>query len=166
MQLYDLLFWCNLSKNNINYWTTKLAMITNNLQPIILLLLIKFISKRKLKPIVLIIVGLYTIAAAVYIIKSWNEITYTLVNEKTSPSLYWEWVNLDGNMFVYGLHLLSLAVLFWDGFDWPINWILVAVTLISFIFTNQYYKGITAGGRFWCYFAAYIPLLLIFMFIK
>ena len=42
MQLFDYLFWVNLKCNKINKLVTKLAIIFNHLQPIVLFLLINY----------------------------------------------------------------------------------------------------------------------------
>jgi small-conductance mechanosensitive channel len=167
MQLYDILFWLYLSKNKINYWTTKIAMITNHLQPIILALLILYIAKKKLNIYILGILVLYIIAFIIYSYIAWNKISYTLVDSRSEPSLFWEWNNLDGSISVlfYGLYLLLVCALFYNGFEWPLNFICIGIVLVSYVLSFYYYKGQTSVGRFWCYFAGYIPLLLIIYFI-
>ena len=47
MQLFNYIFWKNQKYNNINKITTKIAILFNHLQPIILILL-QYIYKFKL----------------------------------------------------------------------------------------------------------------------
>jgi hypothetical protein len=165
MQLYDILFWLNLSENKINYWTTKLAMITNHLQPIILALLLVYVAKKKLNKYVIVVVAIYIIACIIYSYNAWNKISYTLVDKKSDPSLFWQWNHLYGSMQFYTLYILVVCLLFYNGFEWPLNFICIAIVLVSYILSAYYYKGKTSIGRFWCYFAGYLPLLLIIYFI-
>lgn len=164
MQLHDLIFWTHHDKNNVNYWTTKIAMVSNHLQPIILVFLVMYIGKRRLKPLTMIIVLVYIIGMGLYSIHAWKTISYTLVHEKTYPSLFWEWNALKGCEVVYILYLATLIIVSWDGFDWPLNILFIGIILGSCILGIQYYKGNTSIGRFWCYFAAYIPLFMVVYF--
>jgi len=159
MQLYDLIFWENLSENNINYIFTKIAMISNHLQPIILALLIYMIS-GKLESLSKIIIIIYSLFALVYSINTYKNINYTLVSKESSPSLYWQWNDQPYAEIVYTLFLMSLVILCFENFEYPINTIFVLITILSFILSSYYYKG-QSIGRFWCYFSSYIPLLLL-----
>ena len=47
MQFWDFLFWENPGENWINYWSTKMAMISNNIQPIVLGLALYFYREGK-----------------------------------------------------------------------------------------------------------------------
>ena len=89
MQIYDVIFWLNQSNNNINYIFTKIAMITNYLQPIILSYLIS--QHYKLNNLTTIILLLYVIYGLYYCINSFNKIDYTLVSKDSKPVLDWKW---------------------------------------------------------------------------
>ena len=162
MQLYDLIFWKNLSQNDINYWFTKIAMLTNHLQPIVLALLIIYVGKRELSRVTICSVVLYSIVAMIYSVQAWFKLDYTLVDADSTPSLNWQWNHMPNYFLVYTCYLVAFILLMHDGFDWPLNWMMIIICLVSFVLSYHYYKGKTAVGRFWCYFASYIPLLLVF----
>lgn len=161
MQLYDWIFWENLEENYINYVVTKIAMITNHLQPIILGLLI-YLFHGKIGNISKIILILYSFAILIYSINSYNTITYTLISEKSKPSLHWSWNEQEYSVIVYALFLISLSILCLENFDYPINIIFNFINVLSFLFASYYYKGLGVG-RFWCYFVSYIPILVLFL---
>lgn len=159
MQLYDWIFWENLGENNINYVFTKIAMISNHLQPLILAYLI-YIFTGNIGYFSKIIIMLYFIFGLIYSIKIYDSIKYTVVSEKSTPSLFWEWNFLPHSLIVYILFLLALTVLCYENFDYPINIIFSLINILSFLFASYYYKG-QGIGRFWCYFASYIPLFVL-----
>jgi hypothetical protein len=170
MQLYDAIFWnypptgessstTNNSNSNINQITTKLAIITNHLQPIILGLLIYYFngSLTKTSKILLLF---YTICIVIYTISLWNKISYTTVSERSSPSLDWKWNHQYGAQFVYFIFLLTLIVLFYQNIKIG-GKLATFLTLISFLFSLYKYQIKEASGRFWCYFAAFAPLIFL-----
>ena len=159
MQLYDLIFWSHLSKNNINYVATKMAMISNNFQPVVLGLLLIF-TKVKLNKFTLILFVIYLITSIIYSIYSWK-ISYTLVSPSSIPSLYWEWNNLPGSSYYYSFYLIITVLLLYDGFTWPLNYILIGIMSVSFIFSYYNFKQEFSTGRFWCYFTGFIPVLVL-----
>ena len=125
MQLYDWIFWenqdiTNKSQADINFVTTKLAMITNHLQPIVLALLIYYF-KGKIGKISTYMLVIYVIFMMIYSIKTFNKITYTLtekvdvrrlVKDEERTSLFWEWNynEKDGDRTLNQILVLSLTV--------------------------------------------------------
>lgn len=160
MQLYDYIFWNNLKKNSINYITTKFAMITNLLQPLFLLFLITYIGKRKINSLSMFLVYIYVIFIIGYIVKYWNKIDFTLV-EKSYPSLYWKWTYMPGCYILITLYLLLTFNLSLNYLVYPINILFTLMLAITYILSSVYYKNSNIG-RFWCYFASYVPLIFIF----
>lgn len=161
MQIYDVIFWKSLQKNsgktNINFIFTKIAMITNHLQPIVLAYLINTIIP--LNDLSKFTIYFYSILISVYSIMSFNKISYTIVTEESSPSLYWEWNNMDRGYFVYGVFLLTLCVLSLQ-LGYPMNIFLLIINLFTFFLARYKYKQSNIG-RFWCNFAAYVPFVLL-----
>ncbi len=165
MQLYDYIFWTNpptlsISASKTNELATKLACITNHLQPIILALLLYYFNK-KLSKSSTILISIYTIAILIYTINGWNKLKYTGVTAKSSPSLNWQWNHLEGAKIIYILFLASLAYLFFDNLNYPINIIASLATILSFVYSIYKYNNNASSGRFWCYFAAFVPLLFL-----
>lgn len=164
MQIYDIIFWKSLEngdgKTYTNFIFTKIAMITNHLQPLVLAYLINTIIP--LNNYSKFMVYIYFILGIVFSIKAFNKISYTIVTEESSPSLYWEWNNFDKSYFsdvVYTVFLMTFAILCLQ-LDSPINIIMIITNFLTFFLSKWTYKGSNVG-RFWCVFAAYIPLFLL-----
>lgn len=163
MQLYDAIFWnyppTNKSNTIINTITTKLAMITNHLQPIILGLLIYYFNGTLTTTSKMILI-FYTICISIYSLMSWNKISTTSVTDRSSPSLDWEWNHQSGAPFVYFIFLVTLVLLFYQNVK--IGGKLAAfLTLVSFLFSLYKYQIKASSGRFWCYFAAFAPIIFL-----
>lgn len=159
MQLFDYIFWTNKGLSSINYYITKMAMIVNHLQPIILVLLI-YNYKRYVNKNTLILLYFYIATSIVYSINAWNKITYTIEKNKDN-GLYWEWNNLRGDTIVYTLFILTLIVAFYENFDGIFKYILplLALTILfAAMYKNKFKNNIT--GRFWCYYASLLPIIV------
>lgn len=165
MQIYDAIFWSSLQdndgKNNTNYVFTKLAMITNHLQPIVLAYLIN--QYIELNDITKIVLAIYTFVALVYSIEAYQRIDYTIVTKESAPALHWEWNTLENTTFrslhMYGLFLTVLSLISLQ-LPYPISYVMLFINLATFLFSKYTYK-ILDIGRMWCHIAAYIPLLLL-----
>ena len=169
MQLFDWIFWEHQgdSENDkrINFIFTKIAMVVNHLQPIVLALIL-YIYNGKLPILSIYTVILYIIVVVPYTINL--NIDYTLVKNiktkknKTKTSLYWQWNSAHNSYLVYAIFLITLSVLSFENFNYPMNIILVFINLSSFFLSNFYYKS-EYVGRFWCETASLIPLLLLIL---
>ena len=156
MQLYDWIFWCTTEKNNTNYFVTKLAMVTNHLQPIVLLLLIMFF-KNSVTPRSRYLTYVYGICALYYTIKIWNNVDYTLPG---STGLVWKWNSENNATSIYFLFVLVLTALSFDNLTFPLNIEMVFINLFSIGLSLSSFKS-EQVGRFWCKIAAWVPLLLL-----
>jgi hypothetical protein len=163
MQLFDYIFWRNQKRSCINYWTTKVATVFNALQPIVLAALIVYVGKRPLEVMSKWLLVVYIIVMGVYLLWHWTKIDYTLAGYKGYKSLYWKWNYMSGSAIVYGLFLLVFLALIYQHFDTPSNLIIGILVLGSFIFSYFYVKE-SAVGRIWCYFAGFVPLILVFIY--
>ena len=163
MQLYDAIFWkyppINKSNTSINTITTKLAMITNHLQPIILGLLIYYFN-GKLTSVSKYILLFYTICITIYTINLWNKVNTTTVTNRSTPSLDWEWNRQSYASFVYFVFLITLTVLFFQNVKTG-GKLAAFLTVASFLFSLYKYQIKAATGRFWCYFAAFAPVIFL-----
>lgn len=164
MQVYDFIFWLNPVKNSTNAFFTKLACITNHLQPIFLAWLIQQKKSKPLKPLSISTVTLYTLVIAFYTLIHWNQIDYTLVTPQSQPSLFWKWNNMPGNGIAYGMFLTTLTLISWAELEHPVNAVASVINVVSFFLSMYYYKGQTSVGRFWCYFATYVPLIFVILY--
>jgi hypothetical protein len=159
MQFWDIIFWKYDASTLININSTKIAMIWNHLEPIILALLICYY----INPLTIsskIIVGIYTVSVIIYSINAWNKLKGTEVTKDTCGSLYWQWNNMKGSMFVYTIFLLCLIILSLQFDDW-IKLLSISIIVITFFFSFYKYRINSSSGRFWCYFSAFSPILFL-----
>jgi hypothetical protein len=181
MQFLDIIFWNNQNiqdprQAQVNWITTKVAMVVNHLQPIILAYLI-YIYKGSLGKLSNIILPIYIIAISIYSFNSYNKIKYTLqedvsirdvndllfVNPEddyTRTSLKWDWNIQRHSLIVYIIFLSTLLILAYENFSYPFNIVLAFINIFTFVLSAYYYKG-RSLGRFWCKFAAWVPLFFI-----
>lgn len=173
MQFLDIIFWNNQdikdpNQAQINWVTTKIAMFANHLQPIILAYLI-YVYKGSLGNFSNIILPIYVVAISIYSFNAYNKINYTLKEEvsvrnlffqKAKPSLKWDWNIQQHNLLVYIIFLLTLLILAYENFEYPLNIVLAFINLFTFVLSAYYFKG-RSIGRFWCKFAAWLPLFFI-----
>lgn len=159
MQLYDWIFWENQTKNNINYITTKVAMISNHLQPIILACLLYYFNGN-LTINSKIILTIYIVTILYYSINIYNKIDYTLVSYRSKPSLDWQWNSQSNSVIIYTIFLLTFIILSFENIVYPMNLFLTFLCIMSFTLASYYYKGINVG-RLWCNYSSYIPLLIL-----
>lgn len=160
MQLFDYIFWTNQKENKTNFITTKLAMVFNHLQPIIFALLF-LLFKGKLGQMSSIVIILYLVFALIYSIKSWDNIDYTLVREKSKPGLYWQWNYQPSSFYFYTMFLLTLTILFYENMSFPLNIICIAISNLTFFYSLIKYTNKGETGRMWCYFASFSSLLVL-----
>lgn len=161
MQLFDYLFWKN-QNNNINRITTKTACLFNHLQPIILAyLIIKYKGElsSRLKSLVL----LYILVITIYTFSNWSSLDMTTVTKESSPSLEWKWNHWKYAKLTYLLFLVVLLSLFFYNTNYPYNYVSMFLVLIGFLFSYYKYGLQKSTGRFWCYFAAYAPIIFLFL---
>jgi len=153
MQLFDYIFWTYPKDNET---TTKIACIFNHLQPIVLAYLIyRYTGNLKLKFFVIH----YAIAAFIYTSSNWSSLKGTEVDPSTG-SLYWSWNHWEHSEYFYGFFLVLCMALCYYNLTPPYNKIMALLFPLTFFMSYMKY-GARFIGRFWCYFAAYIPLLFL-----
>jgi hypothetical protein len=161
MQFWDYIFWNNLGKNAVNYWATKMAMINNNIQPIIFALALYYYRNGKgFTKETLLILGIFSILFIFYVIYSWSKIDYTLVTKKSSPGLLWQWNYLKYGRIFYGAFLLVILYLLYHFYTYPMNIIFMLLGLFTFIFSFFKYNEHVGSGRFWCFYSAFLPIIV------
>jgi hypothetical protein len=159
MQIFDAIFWSYPTDTLINRQTTMYAMFVNHLQPIVLALLIYFyIGPLNKKTLALLLV--YILVISVYTIQVMKKLTYTTVTQESSPSLYWSWNHGEGAPIVYALFLITLIVLMIKEIP-TYGTFAAVIKVVSFVFSYYKYQIKGSTGRFWCYFAAFAPMILL-----
>lgn len=143
MQFLDIIFWNTQniqdeSQARINWVTTKIAIFANHLQPIVLAYLI-YIYKNSIGPLSKIILPIYVLVITLYTINAYNNTNYTLQQEvsirdtndlffpypeddEVRQSLKWEWNLQNHSWTVYMIFLLTLLILAYENFAYPLIW--------------------------------------------
>ena len=160
MQLYDYIFWTHLPPSELNRQVTRLACLTNYIQPFVLALLIYRI-KKQISPVAIAFLMAYALVIITYLYVSWNKLEYTEVTEKSNGSLEWSWNHQKGYEWVAFFFVSTLAILFWKHLQSPLHLYLSIAIVASFFFSMYKYKIRPIVGRFWCYFAAWVPAVII-----
>ena len=160
MQLFDAIFWNYPPPSKTNEIATKFAIIFNHLQPIVLFLLIYYFHKGNVKQTSKWITLIYTILIIFYTGLLWNKVKYTTVTKRSNPSLDWSWNHQYGAPLVYFIFLVTLIVLFFQNVKTG-GKLAAFLTLVSFLFSLYKYQIKASSGRFWCYFAAFAPVIFL-----
>jgi hypothetical protein len=177
MQLFDMIFWStqnitNESQRRINYITTKIAMFVNHSQPLVFAY-IKYYFLGKLGILSLSMLLIYTLVMSIYTYYAYNKVNYTLVQQgyiktfnnvdtQIRPYLNWEWNHQPYAIFVYIIFLLTVIILSYENLPNPFNKILAVIYLLTYLFSNYYFKGLSIG-RWWCKICAFIPMFFIML---
>jgi hypothetical protein len=157
MQLFDYVFWKtkNLETNRL---FTKLAVIANNIQPLVLAYLIyKYKGSVKGEKLVYLYGGLMVL----FMMSNWKLLSETTVSK--DGGLYWSWNRWEYCEPFYLFFLVLILYLGYYNLSAPYNKVLSVFILLTYLVS--YFKyGAYIYGRFWCFFAPFVPL--IFLIIK
>jgi hypothetical protein len=159
MQLYDYIFWKNLPPSIINKIVTKLAIITNHIQPFILALLI-WLYKGKLGYYSKIGLLLYALLAIPFTIYNLLKVDYT-DKSPVGYGLQWDWNYLNHMRYFYTIYIITVLLLILENFNGYLRYITSIILIASFIFSLWKYNIYYVGGRFWCNYTGYIPIILL-----
>jgi hypothetical protein len=169
MQFYDAVFWKNPpideEKKKINEKYTKIAMYINHLQPLVLAGLIYY-YKGSISSFSKKLLIVYTLVMLLYNHNASKKIKYTEITEQSSPSLYWEWNALDGASILYGIYIFLFIILFMKDLGGNVGKLGVILTILTYVYSHFKYKKKNSIGRFWCYFAAFCPLIFFFLYLN
>jgi hypothetical protein len=157
MQGFDYLFWTYPKPSEINRVATKAAAVVNWMQPIILYLLLNLQSNKIASRLAFV----YFLCAAIYTLIHWNKLTFTEVKPDSAPSLRWDWNNYKGSVLIFSIYLIVSLYCIKQGLSYPLNYLFIAIFIGTYLFGVFKHKINVSYGRFWCYYAAYAPLLLL-----
>jgi hypothetical protein len=157
MQMIDFILWINQECNNTNKIITKLGIIINHCEPLILYLAL--IYYKKISIYVHMYILLYLIITILYTIYVFKD-KCSLVTEESAPHILWAWNSENYFMLYYLLFLITLFILMncLDNDNMYINSIGFASFIISVII---YYKKKSIGA-IWCFIAAFVPWIIYF----
>jgi hypothetical protein len=144
------------------------AMLWNNLEPLVLALAIIYILGKPLQNLSKLLVILYTICFLIYSFLAFLILDGkgTGQTSKSGDRLFWEWNYLPNSGKFYHLFLLTMLTLVYQHFTGWIKWLSLLILLTSFLFSKQKYEIVQSTGRYWCYFNAFVPLIYIIIYLN
>jgi len=157
MQIFDYIFWKNQSCNEINKLTTKLAILFNHMQPIILLLL-QYIYGFELSIVSIITIIVYSLVGIFYTFNAFNKVNCTL---PFNGVMDWKWNKQDYGQIYYFIFLLSLTVSSFNFKNTRVQIMSALINVLSFFVATKTPILNYSVGRIWCYYASIIPLFLL-----
>lgn len=158
MQFWDIMFWLNPGKNKTNFYSTKLATIWLHLEPIALSLIILYLFK-KIKTATLVITMLYSVLLIIYMARYWKEINYT--ETCCGNRVVWNWTYKKYAGILYAPFFLSFLVAIYQYLDGPIRNLSLFYVSFTYLFSFIKYDIEKNTGRFWCFFGAFFPLIIL-----
>jgi hypothetical protein len=126
--------------------------------PLVLAGVIVFVMKKPLSQSSTIVVSLYALVALLYTWQCLEAIEYT---EKVNEYVVWSWNSQDYGEIFGTLFLFTMFVLFKSNFSHRIGMVGAVISVVSFLIAYRMFKEHKSTGRFWCYFAVYVPLIYI-----
>ena len=140
MQMIEYFLWENQSCNDINKITTKIGLIINHLEPIILWIAIYLFSKKILPEWIHYLMIIYIFTTMIYSYYQYGN-NCTNVTEISKPHLEWKWNNGPYANYYYSLFIFILNILCIYGVEYGYHMaFLVNVSfLISKIIYQQYH---------------------------
>ena len=162
MQLFDYIFWETEKCSLINKITTKLAIIFNHLQPILLHLLIQYYGLN-INQVSKLLFYIYIYASTLYSINALSKVECTGKSEKTGI-IYWEWNFMKYNTIFYTLFMIFMISTIFNFKDKKYSYFLNFLVILTYI--SGHLKPILneTTGRIWCYYAASLPLIVLTYF--
>ena len=164
MQLVEYFLWNDQSCNDFNKLITKFGIILNHLQPIILYLLIKYFNDGRtfnLPKWINMFVIIYTIASIYYTKYVMNN-ECSLVTPESSPHIEWLWNNTEYGTLYYCLFMIVMTLLVYYGLS--NGSIHASIIVIGYVVSFILYYKKKSIGSLWCFYAAFAPLLLSFLY--
>ena len=168
MQLFDMIFWLNDECTLINKLVTKLAIVFNHLQPIVLYLLVKKYNK-KMNLASRIVIYIYILVMLIYTLNLWQTVSCTkkdkvccslpLKVSNNNEIINWEWNVQSYNQLMYFMFIVSFVI---SATNIKVNnLIFIIVTILSFMISYKIPVLNKGVGRIWCYLASFGPLIFI-----
>ena len=158
MQFWDIIFWLNPGKTKMNYYSTKMATLWLHMEPIVLVIIIWHLFKI-IKNATLTITIIYAIGMVAYIGYYWKDINYT--GRCCGNKIVWDWNYKKYSGFLYIPFFLSFMVAIYQYLDGPIMTLSIIYISFTYIFSLYKYNIDKNSGRFWCFFGAFYPLIIL-----
>lgn len=160
MQLIEYFLWKHQSCQDIhiNKNLTKLAILINHIEPIVLWFAIIIFSTKHLPKWVHQVMLVYIISSVIVTLHALNTVSYTTVTEDSGNHLNWKWNNIQYTGMYYLYFLFTLIVLSIYGLsNGKIHAIIVTIAFVVSVVIYYDYKSV---GAMWCFMAAFAPWIL------
>lgn len=159
MQLFDYLFWITPCGSMTNLVFTKIAMIWNHAQPLVLAYLVWHFLHKRLSPVSQIVLIAYLFAATAYTVYHWSQVRQTCQTPMSGDALEWSWNYKQGAGWMYALFLGTLLTIGYMELKGFAQITFLVWTLFLCVISLYKYKMSRNTGRMWCYFTAFGPIL-------
>ena len=165
MQLIEYFLWLNQSPCNIkdeknkkeNNFITKIGIFVNHLEPIVLWIVILYLSKRILPQWVNYVMILFCLWTLYYNRNALYNVEYTEVTDESKPHLHWKWNYYDNAFIYYCIFAFVLVLLSYYGIEK--GYINACLILIGLIISYIIYQDKKVVGSMWCFAAAFAPVI-------
>lgn len=172
MQLIEFFLWKTIKPSDhkkcalpeTNKTISKIGIIINHLEPIILWIAVINYSKVKLPNFIHLLVVLFIL----FTIKYTSDVICieecTAMSEISKPHLHWKW-NRGKNAGLYYIAFLLILLLV-SHYGLEKSYINTSMIFFSFIISYIIYDKKHAAGAIWCFAAAFAPWILLKLYNK
>jgi len=158
MQLIEFILWRNQTCLETNKRVTRLGILFNHLQPIVLWICILYFSNMKLPLLLNVFMIAFVIFTIHYTYGAYVRAKCTTVSKESSPHLHWRWNESRNNKEYYASFLLALVLLFTYGV--PDGQEVAIITIVSYAISYYVYQDNHSVGAMWCFAAAFAPWII------
>jgi hypothetical protein len=151
----------------LNYFNGKEEIgdnytVLNHLEPIVLWISILLFATQKIPEFVNPIMIFFIIATIVYTGYVIND-NCTLVTPESSPHLYWSWNNDNKySKLYYSFFIIVLNILAISSMEFGFHF--ASILTRGYVLSYAIYNNYKSVGSMWCFFAAFAPWIIPFIY--
>jgi hypothetical protein len=161
MQLVEYFIWRNQNCNIVNKNVTKIGLLVNNLEPVVLWLGIYLFSKKILPDWVNYVMIVFVVISLIYSYQVYGDYC-TNVTEESKPYLYWKWNTGKYFEYYYAFFLIVINILCIYGVE---NGYKAAIIINTLFFTSRMiYSKYNSVGNLWCFATAFAPFITLLIY--
>jgi hypothetical protein len=160
MQIFDFAFWKNQTCGGANSVITRLAILFNHLQPVVLYLLQTMYGFKQSTWSLNILIA-YVVVGVIYTFGALLGVDCTLPNKGI---MQWKWNFLTGAPIMYGLFIAYLISASFNFTVSPVRYLAALAGIFTIIVAHKTPILNASFGRIWCYYAAFVPLAFIALY--
>lgn len=159
MQLVEFVLWTQQQGcSSLNAAATRAGILINHLEPLVLYGCIA--ATTSLPVPVHILAALYTCMTLKY---SWKVLSGPACTKTYSNHLEWTWNYQDGYDLHYALFLALVVSVSMYGIPQPVGTWHAGIVIVTFLISKHMYGTEKATGAMWCFFAAFVPIVLVML---